>query len=477
MKNFKFAVIVGALTFLLAGCCHKETAVKTDSDNIAAYFENIKPYPAKVRAFLRAMPKGGDLHNHLVGAIYAENYISWAIDNKQCIVSATKTIVDPPCSKQDGKPLVKDFVNSDSNYNDLIDALSVRNYAQNTPPGNEQFFNTFQRFDTVAQKEKVAMQIAVMESGANQNILYLELMSSTGMEEARELGRKVGYNPNFNIMIEKLKQAGIEKIVKKVQSKFLKINKDIRSLLNCDGINKKAACDVEVRYLSQIIRTFSKEEVFAQTMLAFLLAEYDPLIVGINLVGPEDNRVAFDDYSLHMQIIGRFGQIYKKAGIALHAGELTIGLVPPKYLRSHINEAVAIAQANRIGHGVDIMFEDEPISLLKKMAEKRIPVEINLTSNDIILGVVGSNHPFEIYRKFNVPIVLSTDDEGVSRINLTNEYTRAVLTYDLPYEYIKELSFNSLKYSFLDRLTKNKLLAKLTTEFLDFEKNYDKSVF
>jgi hypothetical protein len=48
-----------------------------------------------------------------------------------------------------------------------------------------------------------------------------------------------------------------------------------------------------------------------------------------------------------------------------------------------------------------------------------------------------------------VPVALSTDDEGVSRIDLTREYVRAVETYALTYADLKELVRNSLEYSFL----------------------------
>ena len=78
-----------------------------------------------------------------------------------------------------------------------------------------------------------------------------------------------------------------------------------------------------------------------------------------------------------------------------------------------------------------------------------IIVEINLTSNVAILGISGKNHPFPIYRKFGVPVALSIDDEGVSRIDLTHEYIRAVETYDLSYADLKQPVRNSLQYSFL----------------------------
>jgi hypothetical protein len=76
-------------------------------------------------------------------------------------------------------------------------------------------------------------------------------------------------------------------------------------------------------------------------------------------------------------------------------------------------------------------------------------VEINLTSNDTILDVVGARHPFEAYRRAGVPLALSTDDEGVSRIDLTHEFVRAVKTYGLGYADLKTLVRNSLEYAFL----------------------------
>jgi adenosine deaminase len=78
-----------------------------------------------------------------------------------------------------------------------------------------------------------------------------------------------------------------------------------------------------------------------------------------------------------------------------------------------------------------------------------VDVEVNLSSNDQILGVKGENHPFPVYRKFGIPVTLSTDDEGVGRTHLTEEFQRAVLTYGLSYADVKQLVRNSLQYSFL----------------------------
>jgi adenosine deaminase len=107
------------------------------------------------------------------------------------------------------------------------------------------------------------------------------------------------------------------------------------------------------------------------------------------------------------------------------------------------------AHAERIGHGVDVMFEDRPYQLLKEMAAKHVMVEINLTSNDVILGVSGKEHPLPLYRKYHEPVALSTDDEGVSRIDLTHEYVRAVETYALSYTEIKQMVRTGMEHNFL----------------------------
>jgi hypothetical protein len=135
--------------------------------------------------------------------------------------------------------------------------------------------------------------------------------------------------------------------------------------------------------------------------------------------------------------------------ISLHADELAMGLVPPEGLRFHIRESVERAGAERIGHGVAVMNEDDPIGLLREMAAKKVLVEICLTSNDVILGVSGDRHPLPVYMKYGVPVALATDDEGVSRTDITHEYLRAAEDYELTYEDLKRMARASLEHSFL----------------------------
>src|SRR6266851_10122929 len=129
-------------------------------------------------------------------------------------------------------------------------------------------------------------------------------------------------------------------------------------------------------------------------------------MVGLNFVMPEDGYLSMRDYHLHMRMLDYLHSIYPKVRMTLHAGELSPGMVAPEGLKFHIREAVDLGHAERIGHGVDVMYENEPQALLKEMAARHIMVEINLTSNDVILGVNAPWHPLPTYRVAGVPIAL-----------------------------------------------------------------------
>ena len=236
-------------------------------------------------------------------------------------------------------------------------------------------------------------------------------------------------------------------VVSDISKQFDSYQKQLQTFFN--GPGKQLCPDFTLRYLYQVLREQRPTQVFAQLLTGFELASRDPRVVGINLVQAEDGKISMRDYSLQMRMLGFLHRLYPRVKISLHAGELVPGLVPQCGLRFHIREAVEIAHANRIGHGVDIRYEDHAEQLMQEMAKKRILVEINLSSNAAILNVKGQQHPILLYRQYHVPVALSTDDEGVLRTNLTQQFQLAVLNYHFSYLTLKQLVRNSIQYSFL----------------------------
>jgi adenosine deaminase len=449
-----FLLFFVSMPAVLPAQAHKPqivTASTAEARTAAAFNEARKIGPPALRAFLYRMPKGADLHNHLSGSIYAESWIRIAGQDHLCInlqtLSFTKS--DNRACKSGEVPAIQASLNQQL-YDRLVDAFSMRTFVPKTADsGHDQFFATFARFDEASKSHTGEWLNEVATRAAAQNEQYLELMDTPDFSQAAALAEKVGFNSNFAQYREQLLNAGFGKFVPVAQAHFDQAERDREQIEHCGQPDAEPACKIEIRFIYQVLRGQPPPVVFAQILLGFEAASTDPRVVGINLVQPEDGYIAMRDYSMHMRMINVLRHFYPNVHITLHAGELAFGMVPPSGLTFHIRDAVEVAHAERIGHGVDIMYENHPYQLLHEMADKHVMVEICLTSNDVILNVKGRDHPFMIYRKYGVPVALATDDAGVSRIDLTHEYVRAAETYPLTYLDFKKMVRTSLEHAFL----------------------------
>jgi adenosine deaminase len=412
--------------------------------------------PPDLRAFLVGMPKGGDLHMHLGGAVYAETWIRDAAEDQLCVdivsLSFTHAVGGNAASCDKGDVSAAQAYKDQHLYDALVDAFSMRGFVPSTGvTGHDHFFDAFARFSSVSGNHTGEWLDEVAARAAAQNEQYLEIMVTPPFDHTAVIAKKLGWRPDqpFGEFRQQLFAQGLRDDVATVRD-YLDQAESIRNTReHCGEPSQAAACGVQIKYIYQVLRAFSPEQVFAQTLLGFEAASADPRVVGINYVQPEDNHIAMSDYALHMKMLEFLHGVYPKVHISLHAGELAPDLVPTDGLCCHIRLAVEQAHAERIGHGVDVTYENRPYDLLKEMAAKHVMVEISLSSNDLILGVAGKDHPFPLYRQFGVPVALSSDDEGVSRIDLTHEYVRAVQTYDLKYLDLKQMVRTGVEHSFL----------------------------
>ena len=430
-----------------------------------AYEAAVQQGPAALTVFLMQFPKGADLHVHLSGAVYAETFIRDAGEDGLCVDTVALSFAAPPCTGSliPAKDLSGNLSgDNQALYDKLIDAFSMRSFVPSAGwSGHDQFFATFGRFGGL--KDHYGEWVdEVASRAATQNEQYLELMATPAFSHAAALAHEIGWTPElaqadqhaFAQFRQQLLDKGLRDEIAPDREKVQASETQRKQLEHCGTAQAAPACRVEVRYIYQILRGNAPEQVFAQTLLGFEAVEAsmetkDDLWVGINFVQPEDGVISMRDYTLQMKMIGYLHSVYPRVPISLHAGELTLGLVPPEGLRFHIRQAVELAHASRIGHGVDVMEEDGAAGLLQKMAAEHVMVEISLTSNEGILGVNSAEHPFPIYRAEHVPVALSTDDEGVSRIDLTHEYVRAAFDYHLSYANLKQLARTGMEHDFL----------------------------
>ena len=425
---------------------------QTAEQKTSKYLESVRNQPPLLLAFLRDMPKGGDLHNHLDGAIYAEDLIDFAASDNLCVDRTSSRLIAPPCDSCEhytSKPAIQCAYPDHVLYNQIIDAWSMRNWKPGDESGHDHFFATFEKFGLASHTHVAEGVATVINRAAGEHVQYVEFMHTADAGAAPELGMKVGWDPDFAKLREKVLAAGLRDVAASTSKGLAEDDARARKDLKCGTAQAEPGCDVQVRYLYQVLRGLPREAVFAQILLGFELASSDPHFVGLNLVMPEDWYVPIHDFNLHMAMLDYLHGIYPKVHISLHAGEIAMGLVPPEDLTFHIRASVERGHAERIGHGVDIMSEKDPIGLMKEMAARNVLVEINLTSNDQILEVSGDDHPLAMYLKYGVPVALSTDDEGVARSDMTHEYLRGVGDQHLSYGDLKRMARQSLEHSFL----------------------------
>lgn len=433
----------------------------------------LRNQPLALEAFLREMPKGGDLHNHLSGSIYAESYLRWAAEDQLCLLVATFTIVAPPCDTA-GKPAVSAVLQNSALYNDTIDAMSMRNWPAGLN-GHHHFFQAFAKFGVTSGNHVGDMLAEVTARAAAEHVSYLELMLTPDGGIASRLGREAGWpadgatSAGMTQLRAKLLGSGWGDVLTQTRQRLDAFEARRRDVLKCGTSEADAGCLITVRFIAQVGRAGPREEVFAQILAGFEIASNEPRVVAFNLVQPEDDPTALRDFSLQMSMIAFLRPFYPNVHITLHAGELADGLVPPDALRFHIRESVRTGRASRIGHGAAAMQEDDPFGLMRELAAKKVLVEIALSSNDMILGVKGARHPLRTYLQYGVPVALVTDDYGVARSSHTLEWLKAVQEHGLDYLTIKRMVRNSIDYSFADAQTKARLKQGLENAFHQFE--------
>ncbi len=468
-----------------------EKSVSSLQDNLVAtrnhYSQLIAgdaPNIAVLTLFTNMLPKGGDLHHHYSGAIYAETYLDWVGEQNYCIYRATDTqlksekfrIVSKPQELSEAARAVcinADAVRQDSIfYSELLKRWSDKDYENHfheQPAPDLQFFDTFGYFNAVSNYDYNKGLQSLKARAKAENLGYLETMLKGGPSIDKPELEALLSMLDASSSAQQIEQALLNAYdyLASDADTSAKLNTYIKSLQDAaTGIDDE---NFKVRFQAYVSRNNAPAKVFSSLYTSFAAAKDSKLVVGVNIVGPENRHVAMRDYSLHMKMFAFLKKRFPSVKLSLHAGELTLGMVPPEGLRSHIREAVFVAGANRIGHGVDIAHETDAPELLNILKQRMVAIEVNLTSNAFILGVKNEAHPVQLYARHGVPFVISTDDAGVSRNNLSGEYLLYVRNYKPSYDELKHIVYNSIRYSFLPDDEKHDETAKLDKRFAEFE--------
>ena len=461
----------------------KEPAANANEAATARHYAGLiageQPKLSELTMFFTQMPKGGDLHHHYSGSVYAETYTEFVDKQGFCINTQTYRIETDKAvvAAERAKPAAQRACRSgaevradEDTWREVAKRWSNRDFYNHTnlqPAPDQRFFQTFGYFGPVANDNLREGLLEIKERAIAENVGYIETMLLLSPFIA---------NPDFDS--QAWATVNDDKALDDaLRAKLAALDKDAAFNKSIDDFVQQIHAASEgidderftMRYQNYTLRLLNPSQVFSAMVSSFKAAAKGGRVVGLNIVGQESTHVSMRDYLLHMKMFRFLKSVYPNVKVAMHAGELALGDVPPEGLKFHIDQALAVAGADRIGHGLDLAHEANAPGIMKTMREKDIPVEINLTSNAFISGVSTTNHPLNLYRKYGVPYVISTDDAGVTRHTLSHEYVLFASQFKPSYAEVKKASYNSIRYAFLPVAEKQRLTRQLDQRYTEFE--------
>jgi len=204
--------------------------------------------------------------------------------------------------------------------------------------------------------------------------------------------------------------------------------------------------NINVKLIASVNRHESSE---IAEQVAWLAADHmKDGIVALDLAGNEAEFPSQPFYGIFKEA--------KQTGLhtTIHAGEWGPAI--------HIQEAIEELGAERIGHGVRVL-EDENIAAMAR--EKQIAFEVCITSN-YQSGVVESLEAHPLVKMFEngMNVTINTDDPSISRITLSHEYYNACDALQMPQYTLKERIVAAAQAGFLPDEEKDQLVLKLKQE-------------
>ena len=482
----KLSSVLIALAFAAAPVAAKEPSSAARQANeaatarhYAALIAGSEPKLAELTMFFTQMPKGGDLHHHYSGAIYAEQYVDFLDKQGVCVNKQTYRIETNKdlIAQERAKPAKErnclssaEVYADDYTWRELVQRWSNKDFSNHgaiQPPPDRLFFQTFGYFGPVSNANFAEGLQELKKRAIAENVSYIETMFKMAPAVANaDFDARAWQLVNDDAALKTELNTWMETLAR--DPAFNKTLGDFVARIDeaAQGIDDER---FTMRYQTYVLRLLNPSQVFSSMVAALKAASTNGKIVGVNIVGQESTAVSMRDYTLHMKMFRFLKSVYPNVKVAMHAGELALGDVPPEGLKFHIDEALVLAHADRIGHGIDLAHESNALRILEKMRADDVPVEINLTSNEFINGVKDEHHPVTLYRKYGVPYVISTDDAGVTRHTLSNEYVLFASRYKPDYAEMKKASYNSIRYAFLSPAEKTRLTRQLDARFASFE--------
>lgn len=309
-----------------------------------------------------------------------------------------------------------------------------------------------------------------------EDMLFLAGLSDVRLptEDASELRKLLSVEPDCENLAEYLEKFDLPLMVLQTEEA---IEAAVYRLVK--RLSEQGLCYTEIRFAPQLHRQrgLTQEQVVEATVKGLKRAnEFMPAQLILCCMRGDDNfEENMETVRLAAEFLGKgvcaadlagdeashpaenYADIFvtareKGVPFTLHAGEAAGA--------QSVDAALKLG-ALRIGHGIRSA-EDEAV--VTKLREKKIPLEICVTSNLHTRAVKGE-YPLLKLLNAGLAVTLNTDNMTVSDTTLKKEYLLVKERFDLSIEQLKQLALNSVRAAFVSEGERAKLEEKIESGF------------
>lgn len=429
-------------------------------------FERIKQEasPEELYRFLYAMPKGGDLHNHLGGSSRSEWWYALAVDPERNggYRYYTKTMIHN-CPSGTGRPADPARIGEVRPRPYLLYFQTIQ-------------ASTYATLDECKQREYEPLDALDDDTrSAWLSSLRLELPHEGRDEFFERIWNRIGElfrNPHINaeLLVENMKRYGAEglRYLETQTSASGFVDPDGEAIAVDDVVNlyrarlqqpDALATGVVVRFHLTVLRFTPDAEQRVRDAYAFV-DRYRDLWVAVNMAGREDDDRGHPER--FRQVFAEMRRKYPDIRLSIHAGETDR---PSR----HVRETLLLG-ADRIGHGIDVIHDHDTLLLLR---HGPFLLENNLISNHLLEYTPDLDlHPFPQFLRLGIPVALNTDDRGMWDSNMSDEYYVAVTRFNLSWPELVQVGRNSLEHAFVEAPIRQRMLAEYDAQIRAFEQRF-----
>ena len=191
---------------------------------ISDYLNSIRDNRALLTAFFQQMPKGGDLHNHFSGSIYAESYFDYALKSDFWVNLKTLALYDKaPAPNEDIKRFseVKAAGGLDALRYQLLRFWSIKDYFEGDEASDKHFFDAFDKFDLPSKGLVREGLLELKQRAKAENVQYLEVMYRSA-KHGLDLSDLKGYAAVLDSLQRQKNSVALSRVLDTLYAQFLK---------------------------------------------------------------------------------------------------------------------------------------------------------------------------------------------------------------------------------------------------------------